>query len=172
MMWLWLVLCHMALALVLVLSLREMHSCVATWIRLLDKVTSSVKPEIILEVKLERRSFSQIRLELKLLVCRSDSSIFTTRMIYLSKSGMPVFSSALCHSWVFMQVLVKFEYILSWSMGVGRGVGEPRPMDFEESLDPWILKKKQKKVVFLISSGKKHIWPLLAPPRKNFGKIH
>jgi len=37
---------------------------------------------------------------------------------------------------------------------------------------PWILKISAKKVLFLISSGKKQISPLLATPSQNFGKKH
>jgi len=36
---------------------------------------------------------------------------------------------------------------------------------------PWILEISAKKIVFLISSGKKQISPLLTSPWKNFGKI-
>jgi len=43
-------------------------------------------------------------------------------------------------------------------MGVGRGAG--------------IKKFQQINAVFLISSGKKQISPLLVPRRKTFGKIH
>ena len=39
------------------------------------------------------------------------------------------------------------------------------------ALTPWILKISAKKVVFLISSGKKQIPPLLTPPWRNFRKI-
>jgi len=42
-------------------------------------------------------------------------------------------------------------------MGCGKGTC---PLEFE------------KNVVFLVTSGKKQISPLLAPPYKNFGKIH
>jgi len=45
-------------------------------------------------------------------------------------------------------------------MGVGGG-GVKAPLDFENF---------RKKVVFLISGGKKQLSPLLAPPWKNFGK--
>jgi len=54
------------------LYVRETHSCITRWITLLDKVTVSVKPGIRLEVKLEHKSFSQIRLEI--LAFRSNSS--------------------------------------------------------------------------------------------------
>jgi len=47
-------------------------------------------------------------------------------------------------------------------MGVGR----------EDRRATWILKISEKKVVFLVSSSKKQISPLLAPPWKNFVKIH
>jgi len=43
------------------------------------------------------------------------------------------------------------------TMGVGRGA--------REGLDPlWILKILAKRVVFLVSSGKKQVSPLLVPP--------
>jgi len=35
-----------------------------------------------------------------------------------------------------------------------------------------ILKISAKKAVFLVSSGKKQISPLLGPPKQTFGKIH
>ena len=50
-------------------------------------------------------------------------------------------------------------YTWNGCMGVGRGGAE-------RSLPPWILKILAKKVVFLVSSGKKQMLPLLAPPRK------
>ena len=38
------------------------------------------------------------------------------------------------------------------------------------SRDPWILKIPAKKILFLISSGKKQISPLLPPPFEKFWK--
>jgi len=46
-------------------------------------------------------------------------------------------------------------------MGIGRGASTP-----------WILKVTEKKVVFLVSSGKNKISPLLPPPGKNPSDAH
>jgi len=47
-------------------------------------------------------------------------------------------------------------------MGVGR--------EGRGAFPPWTLKVLEKKVVFLVFSGKKQISPLLASPGKNFEK--
>jgi len=51
----------------------------------------------------------------------------------------------------------------------------PHPLKFElpanMGVRSWILKFSAKKVVFLVSRGKKQISPLLAPPRKIFVNI-
>jgi len=62
----------------------------------------------------------------------------------------------------FSQFVTKAQNTTYNTMGAGRGGG-----GFPS---PWILKISAKKVVFLVSSGKK-ISPLLASPWKNFGKF-
>jgi len=54
------------------------------------------------------------------------------------------------------------EFAFAGGMGVGGETGGAWP--------PWILKISAKKVVFLVSSGRKQTSPLLAP-YKIFGKI-